>query len=264
MTTNTEIKASERSKRIAAALSVIKQDYSPDCLRMASTADYVADAVGQLIDAGLIFSQPVGAVVEDEVMRDALLNIRDYRTDVDDTIAARSMRFYAEMALASQPAKPADVGGVVDEGHLNDHHILRMAGGKLAFDTQGGLITFARKVIAESRAAFHRESPCVEENLKAVLGERAVENMKNSRNINLTFEKAAKLMAAPTCKYPDCTCHWAYGQGLVCNAEQRAALAVQTAAPVDLIQEIMRDPCFSHLHLQTKEKCRALLAASKG
>lgn len=46
--------AADHSKKIAAALSVIKQDYSPECLRMASTSDYVTDAIGQLIDAGLV------------------------------------------------------------------------------------------------------------------------------------------------------------------------------------------------------------------
>lgn len=43
-----------RTRQIAAALVLVKQDYSPDCLKMASTFYYVVDAVGQLVDAGTL------------------------------------------------------------------------------------------------------------------------------------------------------------------------------------------------------------------
>lgn len=46
-------------------------------------------------------------IERDAALVDALRNIRDYRTDVSDSIAARSMRFYAQEALAAHPANGA-------------------------------------------------------------------------------------------------------------------------------------------------------------
>ena len=50
---------------------------------------------------------------ERDALREALQNVRDYRTDVDDTIAARSMRLYADMALTEPSQSPQPVGAVV-------------------------------------------------------------------------------------------------------------------------------------------------------
>lgn len=50
-------------------------------------------------------SKPAAASGEADAMRFALHNIANYRTDVDSNIAARSMRFYAEQALATPPAQ---------------------------------------------------------------------------------------------------------------------------------------------------------------
>lgn len=57
-----------RDALVAAGLAVIKHDYSPECLRMASTKSYVEDAVGQLVDAGW---QPAERAVEPD-MRELL------------------------------------------------------------------------------------------------------------------------------------------------------------------------------------------------
>jgi hypothetical protein len=81
----------ERSKRIAAALSAVKQDYSPDCLRMASTSDYVADAIGQLIDAGLLAAPQQHAQAAQTEINDAL-----DRADAED-----AARFGAQAALST-------------------------------------------------------------------------------------------------------------------------------------------------------------------
>jgi hypothetical protein len=42
----------DRDAKIKSALSIIRQDYSKDCLAMASVREYVEDAIQQLIDAG--------------------------------------------------------------------------------------------------------------------------------------------------------------------------------------------------------------------
>lgn len=52
------------------------------------------------------------------LLEDALLNIRDYRTDMDATIQARSMRFYAEMALSDVPTQVSQPVGAVVAGDL--------------------------------------------------------------------------------------------------------------------------------------------------
>ena len=57
--------ADERAARVERALAVLKQDYSPECLQMATTKEYVEDAVTQLIDAGYArASSPNAAGVE--------------------------------------------------------------------------------------------------------------------------------------------------------------------------------------------------------
>lgn len=56
-----------RSKRIASVMCLIQQDYSAECVRAASTYDYVVDAVGQLVDAGvLVTTGPLAAPAGNE------------------------------------------------------------------------------------------------------------------------------------------------------------------------------------------------------
>lgn len=47
-----------KQKEVSDAIALIKQDYSEECLMMASVQEYVADAVGQLIEAGYRRTQP--------------------------------------------------------------------------------------------------------------------------------------------------------------------------------------------------------------
>lgn len=58
------------------------------------------DAVREALGAPAATSEPVAVLI------DALRNIRDYRTDVTAEVAAKAMRFYAELAL-SDLAAPA-------------------------------------------------------------------------------------------------------------------------------------------------------------
>lgn len=54
-----------------------------------------------------LYAAPVAQQSEAGALVEALRNIRDYRTDVSAEIAARSMRFYAELALSEAGAPTA-------------------------------------------------------------------------------------------------------------------------------------------------------------
>lgn len=120
---------SNRYDRLTAALSIIKQDYSPECLAMASTAEYVEDAVGQLIDAGYVpvaahqqqekASAPVsvpegwkltrcedGAII---VQKDGLGGYAAWKDD--SNIASSILYHFAEEVLATVPAAPIQQEG---------------------------------------------------------------------------------------------------------------------------------------------------------
>lgn len=119
-----QIKA-ERSKKISSALSTIKQDYSPECLEMASTFDYVTDAVGQLIDAGYLTSQPVPAKPEGA---EAVLNqCRNKLIDSGAQAIPKSCRrcglnkFCADTALPQRTGDRAEGDGLAGRVETPDY-----------------------------------------------------------------------------------------------------------------------------------------------
>lgn len=48
----------DRAAKLAAAFAIVKQDYSHKCLQMATTPEYVINAISQLIDAGYAAPSP--------------------------------------------------------------------------------------------------------------------------------------------------------------------------------------------------------------
>lgn len=87
---------------------------------------------------------PPAGVSAEQIMRDALLNIRDYRRDVDDTIAAHSMRLYAEVALidSSPTDSHATTTSAVDSGEaLTRERAIRIAtaSGAKHYSTRSGV-----------------------------------------------------------------------------------------------------------------------------
>ena len=93
-----------------------------------------------------------------EMFREALLNIRDYRTDVDTTVAASSMRFYAEQALndwagASEPSEAAPLANVSQEIL---EAIRTATDGKLNYAEAEEVFNLAIKSAAPSLPAAHK------------------------------------------------------------------------------------------------------------
>lgn len=98
-----------RASKIEAALALLKQDYSPECLKMASTREYVEDAVQTLIGAGYTLPQQA----KDEGLEAAAKVVRARRdqirlSDFDsahEMNAAISAMADAELAIRAMKGK---------------------------------------------------------------------------------------------------------------------------------------------------------------